>query len=29
VFLDPDAVAPATTFFADDAQIVDWQRLAP
>jgi len=28
-FLDPDAVAPATTFFADDAQIVDWQRLAP
>jgi hypothetical protein len=29
VFLDPDGVAPAKTFYADDAQIVDWQRLAP
>jgi Tol biopolymer transport system component len=28
-FIDPDGIAAARTFFADDAQLVDWQRLAP
>ena len=28
-FLDPDGIAPARIFFADDAELIDWQRLAP
>jgi len=28
-FIDPGGIAPAQTFFANDAEVVDWQRLAP
>jgi Tol biopolymer transport system component len=28
-FLDPNGTEPARPFFADNAFIVDWQRLAP